>query len=256
MKGNAYAGLNARQQQILERITLEGELRVADLKDAYGVTEMTIRRDLEKLEETGSVKRTFGGVIFVGKDVALQERTGILTEEKARIGRHAAALISPGESVFIDGGTTTLQVARYMKPDMNVTVVTNSLNVVAELSGKRIPVLMTGGMHIEATNSLVGPIAAQSLAGMAFDRIFLGATGVNVEHGFSNSNIYEAEIKMTAIRQAAETNIVVDRTKFGAKVLFSFAPLSGAQRIVTDRLPDDALCHACREAGVRLEVAE
>lgn len=255
MKNNTYIGLNARQQQMLDHFSQEGELRIAALKETYGVTEMTIRRDLEKLEETGAIKRTFGGAIFVGKDIALQERAGILTEEKARIGRHAAGLIRPGDSIYIDGGTTTLQVAKFLAPGMNITVVTNALNVAAELSGKQIPVLMTGGMLLEATNSLVGPIAAQSLAGMAFDRIFLGATGLNVEHGFSNSNIYEAEIKQIAIRQAAETNIVLDNTKFGAKVLISFASLSGVQRIVTDRLPDDGLHHACEEAGVQLEVA-
>jgi len=255
MKGNAYAGLNARQQQMLERISLEGELRVADLKDAYSVTEMTIRRDLEKLEETGAVKRTFGGVIFVGKDIALQERNGILTEEKARIGRYAAALVRPGESIFLDGGTTTSQIARFLPPGLEVTVVTNALNVAAELAGKRISVLMIGGMLREETNSLVGPIAAQTLAGMAFDRAFLGATGVSVEHGFSNSNVYEAEIKQVAIRQASETNIVVDRSKFGAKVLVSFSSLNGASRIVTDALPDEELALACRELGVSVDVA-
>ncbi len=256
MKPGLYQGLNTRQQHMLEQLSQEGEMRIAALKETYQVTEMTIRRDLEKLEETGSIKRTFGGAIFIGKDIALQERAGILQEEKARIGRHAASLVGAGESIFIDGGTTTLQVARYLPAGMNITVVTNALNVAAELSGKQIPVLMTGGMLLEATNSLVGPIAAQSLAGMAFDRIFLGATGMNIEHGFSNSNIYEAEIKQTAIRQATETTIVLDHTKFGAKMLVSFAPLSGIERIVTDRLPDEDLQRACQETGVQLEVAK
>lgn len=255
MKNNSYVGLNARQQQMLEHFSQEGELRLAVLKETYQVTEMTIRRDLEKLEETGAIKRTFGGAIFVGKDIALQERAGILTEEKTKIGRHAAALIRAGESVFIDGGTTTYQIARFLTPGMNITVVTNALNIAVELSGKQIPVLMTGGMLLEATNSLVGPISAQSLSGMAFDRVFLGATGVNIEHGFSNSNIYEAEIKQIAIRQATETNIVLDHTKFGSKVLISFASLSDVQRIVTDRLPDVSLQQACQDAGVRLDVA-
>lgn len=255
MRNNAYPSLNARQQQMLEHISREGELKLAILKETYPVTEMTIRRDLEKLEETGEIKRTFGGAIYIGKDIALQERAGILTEEKARIGRQAASLIRPGESVFIDGGTTTSQIAKFLPAGMKITVVTNAVNVLTELSGKQIPVLMTGGMLLEATNSLVGPIAAQSLAGMAFDRIFLGATGVNIEHGFSNSNIYEAEIKQIAIRQAAETNIVLDHTKFGAKVLVSFAPLAGVGRIVTDRLPDDDLHRACEEAGIQLEIA-
>ncbi|MDF2838074.1 MAG: DeoR family transcriptional regulator, partial [Paenibacillus sp.] len=123
-------------------------------------------------------------------------------------------------------------------------------------SGKQIPVLMTGGMLLEATNSLVGPIAAQSLANMAFDRVFLGATGLTIEHGFSNSNIYEAEIKQIAIRQASESNILLDHSKFGTKMLVSFAALSGVDRIVTDQQSDERLRLACEEAGVRLEVAE
>lgn len=256
MKPSVYQGLNARQQQMLEHLSREGELRIATLKETYQVTEMTIRRDLEKLEEAGGIKRTFGGAIFVGKDIALQERAGILTEEKAKIGRYAANLIRAGESVFIDGGTTTLQVAKFLPSGMNITVVTNALNVAAELSGKQIPVLMTGGMLLEATNSLVGPIAAQSLSSMAFDRIFLGATGLNIEHGFSNSNIYEAEIKQIAIRQASESNILLDHSKFGTKMLVSFAALSGVDRIVTDQQSDERLRLACEEAGVRLEVAE
>lgn len=255
MKPSATQGLNARQQQMLEQLSREGELRIATLKEAYHVTEMTIRRDLEKLEETGAVRRTFGGAIFIGKDIALQERAGILMEEKARIGRYAASLIGSGESVFIDGGTTTLQVAKFLPSGMNITVVTNALNVATELSGKQIPVLMTGGMLLEATNSLVGPIAAQSLGSMAFDRVFLGATGLNMEHGFSNSNLYEAEIKQIAIRQASECNIVLDHSKFGNRMLVSFAGLSGVDRIITDQQPDEKLQLACAESGVRLEVA-
>ncbi|MGG1516449.1 DeoR/GlpR family DNA-binding transcription regulator [Paenibacillus oryzisoli] len=255
MRNNSHVALNVRQQQLLDLISREGEVRIADLKEAFEVTEMTIRRDLEKLEESGGVKRTFGGAIFVGKDITLQERSGLLTEEKVRIGRRAAALIQPRDSIFIDGGTTTLQVARHIPQGMNITVVTNAVNVATELTAKQIPTMMIGGMLLEATHSLVGPIAGQNLEGMAFDRIFLGATGVNIEHGFSNSNIYEAEIKRIAIRQAAETNIVLDYSKFGAKVLISFAPLSGVHRIVTDQLPEGELHRACEEAGVELDVA-
>jgi len=256
MRSTTDIGLNTRQQQMFDRISLEGEIRIADLKEAFDVTEMTIRRDLEKLEQLGSIKRTFGGAIFVGQDIALKERLGILTDEKIRIGRKAAARIMPGESVFIDGGTTTLQIARFMKSGMNVTVVTNALNVAAELFGKQIPTLMTGGIIHETTNSLVGPLAAQNLNGMAFDRVFLGATGVSVEHGFSNSNIYEAEIKQMAIRQSAETNIVMDHSKFGARVLVSFSSLSGVHRIITDRSPEGELQRGLEESGVLVDVAD
>lgn len=256
MKQNHYQGLNARQQAMLAQISREGELRIAELKQSYPVTEMTIRRDLEKLEETGVIKRTFGGAIFIGKDIALQERVGILTEEKIRIGRYAADLIQPGESLFIDGGTTTLQLAKFIPSGMNVTVVTNALNVAAELASKQIPVIVTGGTLLEATHSLVGPIAEQSLGNMAFDRAFLGATGLNLTHGFSNSNMYEAQIKQLAIRQAAESTVLLDHTKFGARMLVSFAVLSGIDRIVTDKWPDEQMKLACEEAGVQLEVVE
>lgn len=256
MRNGNHIELNTRQQQMLDRISQAGEVRIADLRESFQVTEMTIRRDLEKLEEAGSIKRTFGGAIFVGQDVALKERSVLFMEEKMNIGRKAASLISPGESVFLDGGTTTLQVARFLPRGMKITVVTNALNVAAELSAKQIPTIMTGGMLLETTHSLVGPIAAQSLAGMAFDRVFLGATGVNIEHGFSNSNIYETEIKQIAIRQSAETVIVLDHTKFGAKVLVSFAPLSGIQRMITDKSPEEALLQACIDHGVQVDIAD
>ena len=256
MRPDAQRQLNSRQSQMLDLISREGEVRIAELRDSFPVTEMTIRRDLEKLEETGVVKRTFGGAIFGGQDVALKERSGILTDEKVRIGRKAASLVQPGDSLFLDGGTTTLQVARCLPSDQKLTVVTNALNVAQELAAKGIPTIMTGGTLLEPTLSLVGPIAVQSLSGMAFDRVFLGATGIDAEHGFSNSNFYEAEIKSVAVRQASEAVVVLDHTKFGARALASFSSLKGIGRIVTDELPEEALLLACKENGVQVEVAD
>ncbi|RXZ84098.1 DeoR/GlpR transcriptional regulator [Paenibacillaceae bacterium] len=249
------ATLNDRQRQIVDLLQAEGEVRVTELRDSLSVTEMTIRRDLEKLEAAGIAKRTFGGAIVLGKDIALQERSGFMIDQKIRIGRHAAELILPGESVFIDSGTTTLQVARHIKPEYNITVVTNALNVAAELIGRGVTTLVTGGIMVEATSSMVGPIAAQSMTDMAFDRVFLGATGVSALHGFSNSNVNEAEIKRLAIKRAADVNIVLDHTKFGVKELFSFAPLAGINRLITDQSPADELRHACGEAGLEIVLA-
>ncbi|WP_163877949.1 DeoR/GlpR family DNA-binding transcription regulator [Paenibacillus favisporus] len=256
MKPEAHRQLNSRQSQMLNLISREGEVRIAELRESFPVTEMTIRRDLEKLEETGVVKRTFGGAIFVGQDLALKERTGILTDEKIRIGRKAASLVHQGDSLFLDGGTTTLQVARYLPSDQKLTVVTNALNVAQELTARGIPTTITGGTLLESTLSLVGPIAVQNLSGMAFDLVFLGATGIDAEHGFSNSNFYEAEIKSFAIRQAAEAVVVLDHTKFGARALASFSPLKGVGRIVTDELPEETLFQTCKENGVQVEVAD
>ncbi|MFC5407137.1 DeoR/GlpR family DNA-binding transcription regulator [Cohnella soli] len=243
-------GLNDRQRKIIESLEADGEIKIVELKQRFDVTEMTIRRDLEKLEQAGLARRTFGGAIHVGKDVALKVRTGIQTEAKVAIGRMAASLIQPGESVFIDGGTTTFEIARSIKPRMEITVVTNALNVAFELLEKNIPTIVAGGMAMETTATLIGPFAVSTIGTMAFDRVFLGATGLTASHGFSNSNIYETEIKKLAIAKAAEVNIVIDHTKFGAKELFSFAGLQEVQRIITDRLPERELANACESAGI------
>lgn len=242
--------LNARQQAIVEMVASNGEVKVAELRNLFGVTEMTIRRDLEKLEQIGSLHRTFGGAIAASKDIALNERSGFMTDEKERIGRKAASLVQNGESIFIDGGTTTLAIARHLKPGLGATVVTNALNIATELLDKKISVIVIGGMLVEATASLVGPLAVDALGNMAFHRIFLGATGLTASHGFSNSNVYEAEVKRQAIARASEVNIVIDHTKFGVKQLVSFAELRQATRILSSRVPDKQLLAACREANV------
>jgi DeoR family fructose operon transcriptional repressor len=244
--------LNARQQQILDRMALYGEVKLAELKDSFNVTEMTLRRDLEKLEQMALLRRTFGGAILIGKDIALHERTGVLIEEKMSIGFQAVQFIQPGDSIFMDGGSTTLQVAKCLRPNMPVTVVTNALNIAAELQAKQISTIVIGGILLEKTSTLVGPLASDSLSKLAFDRVFIGTTGATVKHGLSNSNMHEAEIKRFAIEQAAEVNIVMDHTKFGRKDLYSFASLTAIDRIITDCLPDSALAQAFMDASVKI----
>lgn len=244
--------LNSRQQQIVEILNEEGEVKINSLGVRFAVTEMTIRRDLEKLEQLGRARRTFGGAILVDKDIALRERVDLMKEEKVRIGKKAAEFVLPGESIFIDAGTTTVQMARFLKPGLDITVVTNALNVAGELQDRGINTIVIGGNLIETTFSLTGPIAVTALSGMAFDRVFLGATGCTAEHGFSNSNTHEAEIKRIAIKQAGETNVLLDHTKFGTKVLVSFASLNQVQRIFSDRLPDQELMTDCEKNGVAI----
>lgn len=246
--------LNQRQQRIMDLITRNGEVKLSELKEMFDVTEMTIRRDLEKLESSGSVRRIFGGAILIGKDIALQERTGVRTEEKLRIGKRAAQLVRPNESIFLDGGSTTLQVARLIPPELNVTVVTNAINIAQELNAKRVSTILTGGVLMEQTSTLIGPIAIENISKLAFDRVFLGATGLTSNHGFSNSNMHEAEIKRLVMTRASDVNIVMDHTKFGMHGLFSFATLASVNRIVTDRLPDPLMMEACEAHGVEIAV--
>lgn len=249
--------LNERQEQIVALLKAEGEVKIAALSKQFQVTEMTIRRDLEKLEQLTLLYRTLGGAISsTSVDMPLGERTSVRTDEKAAIGRAAAQLIRPGEAVFLDAGTTTLQIARRIPKGADITVVTNALNVAAELNGRQVQTLVIGGVLREATSSLVGPFAEEIMQKMAYDRVFLGASGFTLEHGFNNSNVYEAELKRIAMTKGAEVNMVLDHTKFGYQSLASFATLRQVNRIITNAAPPDEIVAACREAGVDLLIAE
>lgn len=247
--------LNGRQNEIWDTIQREGEVKISELKERHAVTEMTIRRDLEKLESLGLVRRTFGGAIPLTLDVSLKERDAVRTEQKVRIGKAAAALIKPNEAVFIDGGTTTLQVARHIAPDSSVTVITNALNVAAVLLDKGIHTIVAGGTLLEKTGSMVGPIAIGTLGSMAFDQVFLGTTGITLEHGFSNSNSFEAELKRHALKRAGRINVVADASKFGETYLHSFAALSEVDCVVTDRDPPPMIAEAADAAQLQFVVA-
>ncbi|KIL38330.1 DeoR faimly transcriptional regulator [Gordoniibacillus kamchatkensis] len=250
------ATLNDRQKQVMDQLNRAGEVKVTELKERFDVTEMTVRRDLEKLEQMGLVKRTFGGAILASKDIALHDRSIVMAEEKSRIGQYAAALVQDGEAVFLDGGTTTLQVARHFPAHASITVVTNAVNIAAELAEKKISTIVVGGILVEATNSTVGPIAAETISRMVFDKIFLGATGVHSVHGFSNSNMYEAEIKRLAIQKSRESYVVIDHTKFGEQALFSFADLGHVHKIVSDQWPaSEELAAALQAAGTEILLA-
>jgi DeoR family transcriptional regulator, fructose operon transcriptional repressor len=249
------AGLNHRQKLILQQLHTKGEVKVSELKEIFDVTDMTIRRDLEKMERSGLLKRTFGGAILVSKDVALRERSVVHWEEKERIGRLAASLVQTGESIFIDGGSTTFQVARHLPEEVDITVVTNAINVAAELSEKKISTIVLGGILIDTTKSMVGPVTLDTISRMAFDKVFLGATGFHPQHGFSNSNIHEAEIKRVAIQKAKEVYIVLDHSKFGKSSLVSFANLKDVHSIVTDESPSAELYIACQTSGTNILVA-
>lgn len=242
------ADLNDRQKQIVSLLQRAGEIKLTELKERFSVTDMTLRRDLEKLEQNGTLKRTYGGAILSSKDMALRERSIVNIGEKVRIGQAAARLVAPGESIFIDGGSTTLQIARALPEKAPITVVTNAIHVAAELADKKIPTVVIGGVLLDSTNSMAGTTAIEAISKLAFDKAFLGTTGLSFSHGFSNSNMLEAEIKRVSIQRAKTSYIVMDHAKFGQNALFSFAALQDVQAIITDGRPDEEWMSAAQAA--------
>jgi DeoR/GlpR family transcriptional regulator of sugar metabolism len=239
----------SRRQQIVTLLNKadQGHATIPDLSRALCVSEMTIRRDLEYLERQEQLRRVYGGAIAL-KGMVEQpytERAEQSSPQKISIGKLAASLASDGQSVWLDSGTTTRQVAHNLINKEGLTVVTNNLPIAEELG--QIPHIKTfilGGLIKQRELCTVGFSARRALESFTVDIAFLGAAGFSVRNGITDIDINEVEIKQTGIRIANEVILVADSNKFNTTAILRVAPLSAARIIVTD---DDLPEHAIRE---------
>src|SRR4051812_19583844 len=246
-----------RRRMLLDLIARRGFATLNDLVEALGVSESTVRRDLEALDQAGAIKRTHGGAVCSGEVrgmPAFDERTTTAAAEKRAIGRAAAALLEDGDTVLLDGGTTTLEVARALvgRP---VQVVTNSLPIAQLLtSSKETDLILIGGYVYPRTGVAMGPLAIATMKGIRVRTAILGAGGIVAEGVFnSNSLLVETERQMMDCGQ--EVLIVADHAKFGRLALSRLCGLEAIDRLVVDPgLPDEyrGLLDA---AGVEIHLA-
>ena len=237
-----------RQSLILQAVRNEGSARVSDLTQQLGVSDMTIRRDLEVLAKDGLVEKVHGGAVLPGShgghEPAFEEKLVLERSEKNSIARAATSLVRPGTAIAIAAGTTTFALAQCLLEVPGLTIVTNSLRVANLFSGNRGPdvasVVLTGGMRT-ASDALVGPVADLTIASLHFDTLFLGCTGLDAEVGLSTQNLAEAETNRALIKVARRVVVLADHTKWGVIGLASFAPVDKIGVLVTDALlPADA----------------
>ncbi|QDV36646.1 DeoR/GlpR family DNA-binding transcription regulator [Tautonia plasticadhaerens] len=249
--------VESRRRALLDLVNRQGFATLEELVRATGASESTIRRDLEALDQAGAIKRTHGGAVCSG-DVrampALDDRETAAAEEKVAIGRAVAGLVEDGETVLLDGGTTTLEVARALvgRP---IQVVTNSLPIAALLaSSKDTDLIMIGGYVYPRTGVAMGPLAVATMQGIRVRRAVLGAGGITPEGVFnSNSLLVETERQMMTCGQ--EVLIAADHSKFGRQSLSKLCGLEEIHRVVTDSGvagPDRAMLES---AGVGLIIA-
>lgn len=246
-----------RRQRILEMTNRQGIVSVRQLSDELHVSDMSIRRDLRALVRQGAVRRTHGGAMSLVRptfDYPFDERQRLQIEAKHAIGRAAAELVEPGDTVFMSSGTTVAAMAPYLRDRARLTVVTNSVRVLQELLDTRVTVISTGGVASAATGSLVGPIAESSVAQLRVRKAFLGTTGVSLD-GFSNSSLEEAAIQRQMTAAAAETYVLADHTKFGKLSLTIGLNLDRATRVITDRDTREEDLKWLRGAGIDVLVA-
>lgn len=227
----------ARRRSLLDLISRKGFATLEDLVASVGASESTIRRDLEALDLSGAIKRTHGGAVCTGEVrsmPALDDRATAEAPEKRAIGRAAAAMIRDGDTVLLDGGTTTLEVARALvgRP---VQVVTNSLPIAGLLAAsKETDLILIGGYVYPRTGVAMGPLAIATMQAIRVRLVVMGAGGIVADGIFnSNSLLVETERRMMACGQ--EVLIVADRTKFGRLSLTKLCDLEEVSRIVVDR---------------------
>jgi DeoR/GlpR family transcriptional regulator of sugar metabolism len=249
-----------RRESIAERLRLEGEATIADLAARYGTSEMTIRRDLDALEVEGLVRRARRGAVSVESrafEPPVVQRAAERAAAKARIGAAAAAILSPGETVSIDVGTTALAMVRALPVDLELTVVTPSLLVATELAAHdRVRIYVTGGEVRHGELSLVGPQAAATYQTLRCDVAVLGIAGVDLAGGLSEYNADDAFVKRAALASARRTIVLADAVKLGRVAFAHVAALDQVDLLVTDASPEHPVVVGARERGVDVLTVE
>lgn len=248
-----------RRALILDEVRRRGGVRVNELTRKLGVSDMTVRRDLDALARQGAVEKVHGGAVPVAEasthEPGFEAKSGLELTAKEDIARAAAELVAPGTAIALSGGTTTFALAHRLLDVPDLTVVTNSVRVAdvfhvsQRSSGQRqgaATVVLTGGVRTPS-DSLVGPVADQAIAALHFDVLFLGVHGISVEAGLSTPNLAEAETNRRLVQSARRVVVVADHTKWGTVGLSSFGSLDQVDTLVTD---------AGLPAGARAEISE
>lgn len=248
-----------RRAAIIKKLEAHGSVRVSDLSAQFGVTEETIRRDLEELERQKVLKRTYGGAVKAtgtGIELPYAKRREKNAAEKAKIAKAAVALIEDGDTVSLDASTTVLRLCQEMHRLSRLTVLTNSIQVLLELAGRPgFNVIGTGGTLRETALSFVGPLAERAVAEYHVDKAFISCKGISLEGGVTDSNELEVELKKVMVRSAERVIVLADHTKFGYIGFARIATLDAVDTVVTDDGIDPKEVEPLREAGIRVIIA-
>ncbi len=248
----------ARHSQIVDYVTENGQATVAALMARFGVSRDTVRRDLNLLEQRGLLIRSYGGAVardnLVNPVTTLSSRMDTHPSAKQRIGRLAATLLRDGETVAINGGSTTTYLAAELAELRRLTVVTNNLRVPAALPEPSVRnIYVLGGNCVASSQVTVGSVGFANIVGISVDTAIIGITALSTG-GFSVGNLEEALLTREMMAAARRTILVADHSKFGQDALALVALLSAAQILVTDAAPTGALAEALADAEVQVLV--
>lgn len=247
-----------RQQLIATAVQASGRMRVVELTDRTGVSEMTVRRDLEEMEAQGLLVRVHGGAVSTvsrsfepGFAVRAQQHV----EAKARIGMATADLIRDAETLILDAGTTTLHVAAALRPDVRVRVMALSLHIAALLADHpNVTLMLPGAVVRPYERSFVGGMTIRAFEQLTFDTLVLTCGGVDVVAGVTEYEFDDAETKRAALRSARRVIVAADASKIGAVAFVRLCPIEDIDVVVTDERASAELVAELRTAGVEVVI--
>ena len=263
MPRKAQVPSNYRQQRILGLVHERGDALVSELRDLFGVSEVTVRSDLAALASRGLVVRRYGGVALPERgprsvELTFAVREGSNVDLKARIGQAAAELIEDGQSVVLDASTTALQIARALRRRRrlhDVTVITNGVHTALELLDLHgVNTILTGGQLRTTAVSLTGRLGAELLSRVHCSLGFFGARGLTTSQGLTDVNLQEVEMKAAMAAVCERVVAVVDHTKLGQVGLATFVPASSLALIITDEGADAGIVAELEKEGVEVRL--
>jgi len=249
-----------RRAKILEILDDKGQVKVNSLSKFFNVSDVTIRNDLIKLEEKGLLFRTRGGGIKnqrVRIDYQLNKESAHYLKEKQAIGRKSAELVSESDTIMLDSGTTTLEVARNLTNFNDLTIITNALNIASELVyHPKLKVVMLGGSLRQSTLSLIGPISENNIKNLFCDKVFLGVNGIDSRYGISTTFIEDAYLNRLMMEISKEVVIVTDSSKFLKRSFSVIAPITEIDTIITDSNIPEGEFRNLENSGIKVIIAD
>ena len=245
-----------RRNQILARLQQEGKVVVSDLSQHYHVTEETIRRDLEKLEQEGFAKKTYGGAVLkesLYAEVPYNVRKLTHIEGKKHIADLVEDLVEDGDRIMLDASSTAMFIVKKLKSKKNLTIITNSVEIIIELADKAdFTVLSTGGTLKEGALSFIGYHAEQMIRSFHVDKAFISCKGIDKEHGLTDSNEMDVQIKKAILEASKQKILVIDQSKFDKTSFVNIVDFAEVDMVITDKEPSESWKQAFSKANVEV----
>jgi len=253
---------NERRQHIAEWVSRSGSVRVAELAEFFKVSEVTIRNDLARLENNQLLVRDHGGAtaLVANREItsllAIEARSNLQRSEKLRIAEAAAALVETGDTIFLDAGTTVVEMIPFLARHTQLTIVTNAVPVAINAAATtRAEVILLGGTFNRESASNLGAMAERGLSEFLVDRLFLGTQAADLKHGLTDTTLEIANLKRAMIKGAREVVLLADATKWGTSGFIKVAPLDTVHTVISDNSLPSEIRTTLQALGVRLILA-